>query len=312
MNNGHWSHFFDELGSKYPRITIIQTEKNLGYGQGNNLGVRQAQGAIFVFLNPDTTVEAGWLEELIRPIVYDKTKVTTPRILDYSHKKTTTCGTLLHFSGLSFVNGLDGSWDNIVSARAIQGVSGCCFAIHRSFFETLGGFDGRFFLYNEDSDLSWSIHLHDGSIWYIPRSVLCHDYHPGITPQKLYHLEKGRFIILKKNYSFKDCIILLPSLILVESMIFVYCIIRGKSYLIFKIASIRDVMKSDIITDSRKNKKNLIANLNASIHCSGYEELLVNKSLLNSLNFFFGINFFIYTGIYNLMIKKKQRLRLRS
>lgn len=55
--------------SKYPHAHIIQNDKNLGFAEGNNVGIRYAlsQGAEYVvLLNNDTRVEPDFLTHLIQ------------------------------------------------------------------------------------------------------------------------------------------------------------------------------------------------------------------------------------------------------
>lgn len=49
---------------KFPNIILIQNDENLGYCEGNNVGIRHADGKFVAILNPDTTVEPSWLTEL--------------------------------------------------------------------------------------------------------------------------------------------------------------------------------------------------------------------------------------------------------
>ena len=49
---------------KFERVRIIENEKNLGYCEGNNIGIKNAKGEFIVILNPDTTVHPDWLNEL--------------------------------------------------------------------------------------------------------------------------------------------------------------------------------------------------------------------------------------------------------
>ena len=53
---------------KFENIRLIETGKNLGYCEGNNVGIKNAKGDFIVILNPDTTVEPDWLSELLRCI----------------------------------------------------------------------------------------------------------------------------------------------------------------------------------------------------------------------------------------------------
>ncbi|MBT9150976.1 MAG: N-acetylglucosaminyl-diphospho-decaprenol L-rhamnosyltransferase [candidate division WS2 bacterium] len=95
----------------------------------------------------------------------------------------------------------------------VSGFSGCCFAMRKRDFEELGGFDENFFAYNEDSDLSWRAHLKGFGILYVPTSIVRHDYKLNVPPEKIYHLEKNRYLILRKCFSWKDLLVLFPSLL---------------------------------------------------------------------------------------------------
>lgn len=45
------------------QIKLIENKKNLGYCEGNNVGIREASGEFVVILNPDTTVSQNWITE---------------------------------------------------------------------------------------------------------------------------------------------------------------------------------------------------------------------------------------------------------
>ena len=50
---------------KFGQVILVENAKNLGYCEGNNVGIRQAIGEFIVILNPDTIVEPNWITELI-------------------------------------------------------------------------------------------------------------------------------------------------------------------------------------------------------------------------------------------------------
>ncbi|MFA5023774.1 MAG: glycosyltransferase family 2 protein [Patescibacteria group bacterium] len=57
----------DDLRSlvvKFPKIKLITSDRNLGMGGGNNLGIKNASGEYILILNPDTVVSAGAVETL--------------------------------------------------------------------------------------------------------------------------------------------------------------------------------------------------------------------------------------------------------
>ena len=51
---------------KFEQIILIENNENLGYCEGNNVGMIHAKGDYFVILNPDTAVESDWLNELLK------------------------------------------------------------------------------------------------------------------------------------------------------------------------------------------------------------------------------------------------------
>jgi len=68
VDNGSTDGTVDTLRSKYPEVEIIQPERNLGFGKGNNAGMQRAlaYGADFVFLlNQDAYLFRGSLKNLL-------------------------------------------------------------------------------------------------------------------------------------------------------------------------------------------------------------------------------------------------------
>src|SRR5437868_5310985 len=53
-----------ELRKKFPKVTYIPNS-NKGFGQGNNIGAKYARGEYLFFLNPDTKVYHGTIDNLV-------------------------------------------------------------------------------------------------------------------------------------------------------------------------------------------------------------------------------------------------------
>lgn len=249
----------------FPDVRVIESPANGGYGAGNNLGVRYADGKYVAILNPDVVVGAGWLRKLVLPLQESSKNITTPKILLYDGSAINTCGNTNNFTGLTFTRGLGADpvteYSNI---EKVSGISGACFAIHRKEYLALGGFDESFFLYNEDSDFSWRANLLGYSILSIPESIVCHDYQLRVSPEKVYHLEKGRYLILRKYLSRKEFSLLFPSLVVAEFLTFGYAVQFGLKGLRYKLAALHDGLTTPI-TKVTGDKKALMAHLSTSI-----------------------------------------------
>jgi len=224
----------------FPGVTVIESPDNRGYGAGNNLGVKYARGEYVVILNPDTMVEEEWLSSLLSPLKRQPKVITTPKILLYDGLAINTCGNINTITGLTFTRGLGADPSSFPDVEEVSGISGACFAMRRDDYLDLGGFDENFFLYNEDAELSWRAHLHDYRVLYVPTSVIRHDYQLSVSPEKIYFLEKGRYMILKKYFSRRDILRFSPSLLVAELLTLGYALRFGRKGLALKFKAIRE------------------------------------------------------------------------
>lgn len=72
VDNNSIDDSIDYVVKNFPEVKIIQSNSNLGFAGGCNLGVKNALGEFIVFLNTDTKVERNWLKALVQSIKSDK------------------------------------------------------------------------------------------------------------------------------------------------------------------------------------------------------------------------------------------------
>jgi GT2 family glycosyltransferase len=48
------------IKQRFPLVTVIRSEKNLGFAGGNNIGIKVAKGDYLLFLNNDTELKEDW------------------------------------------------------------------------------------------------------------------------------------------------------------------------------------------------------------------------------------------------------------
>lgn len=240
VDNGSTDGTPEFIEENFPEVKLVRSPRNLGYGGGNNLGVKHAKGEYVVILNPDTKVEEDWLEELLKPIEKEKKLITTPKILTYDGSKINTCGNIEHFTGLAFTRGLNESPEKLDKFEYLSGLSGACFAMKRKEYLELGGFDESFLAYMEDAELSWRSHVYGFRILYVPTAIVYHDYTLNVSPWKVYHLEKGRYIILRKYLTWREILLILPSLLMTEILTWGYSLLNGTEGVKYKVKGLRD------------------------------------------------------------------------
>ncbi len=221
----------------FPQVQVIRNQANRGFGQANNQGARQTAGKYLVFLNPDTRVDPSWLEALVEALEGDpQAGLATSRILLMARpERINTCGNEIHYTGLTLCRGMGMDRDAFDEAGEVDAVSGAAFAARREVFEELGGFDERFFLYLEDTDLSWRARLAGYKCLYVPRSIVYHDYTLRFGPAKTFYQERNRYLILLKGLRWPTLIILLPALLLAEAVTWGFVLLREKRRLANKL-----------------------------------------------------------------------------
>ena len=150
----------DYVASNHPWVTLIRSPENLGFGRGNNLGFGHCRTPYLLVLNPDAVIDEVALRTLAA--FMDRTPraaIVAPAIVEgrsslQAAGMMTTPRTLLAAAL--------GTPDPYPDRRVIEPnsppfltpwVCGAIMLIRAETFRSLGGFDPRFFLYFEETDL---------------------------------------------------------------------------------------------------------------------------------------------------------------
>jgi hypothetical protein len=216
-DNGSRDGSLEHITSHYPAVQTLPLGANIGFSAANNKAVGIARGEILVFLNPDTQVHPDWLLHLLRPFDDPSVGLTTSKILLMSNPdRINTCGNTIHISGLVLCRGLGKGKDLFVKPEEVAAVSGAAFAIRRDLFTQLGGFDEKFFMYLEDTDLSLRSRLAGWKCVSAPESLVWHDYALRFGSQKVFDYECNRYRMLLKSLRWPTLFVLGPVFLLAE------------------------------------------------------------------------------------------------
>jgi GT2 family glycosyltransferase len=207
------------LRERFPEVTVIENGRNLGFAEGNNVGIRLAleRGAEFVYLlNPDTEVAPGFLREALevaraRP---DDGAVQSLLLLADERDLVNTAGNAVHFLGLGYCTRFREPAASVPDAPAeIAFASGACVLLRASALRAAGLLDEALFLYQEDLDLGWRMRLAGWGAVLAPRSLVFHEYAFSRNPEKFYFLERNRALVLLKNLRLRNLLLLSPALL---------------------------------------------------------------------------------------------------
>lgn len=213
----------------FTAVQLQVNEANIGFAAANNRAAQLATGEYLTFLNPDTIVKKNWLQPLIEVINTDKTiGAVTPQIV-FAHEpdRVNTCGNTVHFSGLTYCE----KYGKLVSNAppyTVSAVSGAAFVMPKELFSSLGGFAEKFFMYYEDTELSLRMRCAGYFCTAVPKSIVHHAYIPSFSPQKVFYLERNRYLSLFSLVNWWLLLLMAPSIFFMEMVSWGYAFLQGK------------------------------------------------------------------------------------
>ena len=101
----------------------------------------------------------------------------------------------------------------------IPAVSATCLMVERDFFLSLGGFDERFFLFMEDTDLCLRIGQAGRKIYFVPEAGAVHRWGTGASvslAKRSWHHHRSVWKYFLKHYPNGFSLFLLPALLFVN------------------------------------------------------------------------------------------------
>ena len=234
---------------KFEKIHLIENKENLGYCEGNNVGIRNANGEFVVILNPDTIVEPNWLNHLMSAYNEFGEGLYQPKFFSLNEKLVLqSTGNMLHIFGFGFARDKGKADDEkIKSVEKINYASGTCLFTSKIVLDKIGLLDPFLFLYHDDLDLGWrAAHIGINS-FYVPKSIIYHaeSYSIKWSSKKFYWLERNRKYCILTHYSESTYSKMKVQLFLSEIIIWFTYIAKG--FLLAKI-------KADLDISQNKNK----------------------------------------------------------
>jgi GT2 family glycosyltransferase len=166
----------------FPAVELIKLAHNVGFGEGCNVGAKWALQhtdlPYIFFLNPDTRVEPGCVDQLIRRFTDPGVGAVVPRITTMGETPTLWYGGgyMNWWKGSATVPGYAGPVDSELALleRDVEFASGCALLLRREVLVRCGGFDSRYFMYEEDVELSLRLGKHGLRIRYVPSAIVRH------------------------------------------------------------------------------------------------------------------------------------------
>lgn len=216
----------------FPFVKLIENVENLGYCEGNNVGIRSANGQFIVVLNPDTIVDSLWLDELVKAYVENGDGIYQPKFLAITdHSMLLSTGNMIQIFGFGYSRSKgDTDKKQYEKLEKIDYASGTCLFTSKEILQQTGLFDPFLFAFHDDLELCWRAKLNKIDSFYVPKSIV---YHPiegssfKWSPLKFKLMERNRKFCLLTLYDRSTFYKMLPVLLLVDVAVFFFYMNKG-------------------------------------------------------------------------------------
>ena len=193
----------------YAEVIVIENHENLGYGGGNNAGLRISRGSYVALLNNDTKVDPEWLQRLVEAAQKDETTgMCASKIMNYYQADMfDNTGLIMYRDGIARGRGrLEKDIGQYDAEEEVLFPSGCAGLYRKAMLDEIGLLDADFFLYVEDVDIGLRGRLAGWRCVYVPDAVVYHKYSATTepySPLKAYLVERNRIWVVLKCFPLK-------------------------------------------------------------------------------------------------------------
>jgi GT2 family glycosyltransferase len=212
-------------------VRLLPLEENAGFCRANNLGIRATTHPFVLVLNPDTRLDASFLERLLPAFDDPRVGMAAGKLLRFDGRTIDSCGQLLGRSRQPVDRGYGrpdgGQYDR---DEEVFGVCGAAALYRRAMLDAVADpearfFDESFFAFYEDLDLAWRAQRLGWRAAYRHEAVGYHARGGTATraprarrlaamlgrPQEIrFHVVKNRYLTILRNDTLRSYLANLP------------------------------------------------------------------------------------------------------
>ncbi len=205
----------EAIRARFPATHVLLLERNVGFAGAMAAALEFVDTRYLALLNNDAEADPHWLDHSLEVLTDRSVAAVTPKMLLTREDQlqdpqgrsrprlVNNAGVVLLDTGYGCDRGL-GEPDDERFAEPVEvfGFSGGAAVLRTLAVKAVGGFDPEYFLYYEDTDLSWRLRLAGWSIRYCPHAQVWHRHgaSTGLASRLFaFHTERNRLLMLLTN-----------------------------------------------------------------------------------------------------------------
>jgi GT2 family glycosyltransferase len=202
VDNGSADNSVRFARESFPGIKVVALKENKGFTGGNAAGLEIAQGAYVALVNNDARPDQTWLENLIQPMLRDRTVgICASKLIFENSESVNSAGHGVTTGAVGFNRGLGRKAQDFDQSEPVFGACGAAVLYRRRMLDEIGFLDEDFFLYDEDTDLNFRAQMAGWKCVYVPTAIVYHA--ANATAKRLsdlhvyYHTRNLEFVWIK-------------------------------------------------------------------------------------------------------------------
>jgi len=191
VDNGSADQTCEFLAERYPEVSVVRNEKNLGFARACNQGIRISDARYILLLNNDTKVQGGTLERLVSFMdAHPAAGMASPKLLntdgslqmsacmDYTNLKYALLGGFqLPFPLNRFIRPMAMPAEDYDRVQEVAWVAGTCMIVRKEILSEVGLLDENIFMYIEDMEWCYRLRKEGWKIFFVPDTGVVHLKH---------------------------------------------------------------------------------------------------------------------------------------
>lgn len=197
---------------KFPCVKLIKSKENLGFGRGNNLGIKMSKGDYLFFLNSDCEIKNNAIKILFEFMkemadcgacggnLYNKNETYNAALgLQYPLKDWVITHSAFKFVFPKKYKELKYYQQNFsrTKIQEVGFITGADLMVKKDILDKVGVFNSKFFLYFEETELQWRIKKAGYKIFFVPESKIYHLEGMSPTPKKKLLMIQSEFLYFR-------------------------------------------------------------------------------------------------------------------
>lgn len=209
VNNGENDDALEKELQEYEKVKLINSEANLGFAGGNNLGLKYCSGKYVLFINNDTEVESDFLEPLVSIFQNDNQIGMVSPLIVFDFDRST-----IQYAGSTRLNQFTMRNKGIGTGETNKGqysgnritdyIHGAAMLVPAQVISEVGKMREEYFLYYEEYDWCYRVSQAGYKIYFCGDSLVFHKESAStgvMSPLKTYYLTRNRLHFAKMNFT---------------------------------------------------------------------------------------------------------------